>query len=70
MPAEGEFWSVADCARHLEMSGEGVRAAARSGRLKVALRLPGGQRLFRPPDVRQFGREREGRSRRRLREEA
>ncbi len=54
------YWTVADAARFLGITCEGVRKAANRGRLPVALRLSQGQRLFEPDAVRQFGRQREG----------
>jgi hypothetical protein len=47
-----------DAARLAQCTPAAIRAAAESGRLRVAVRTPGGNRLFRLADVEAFAEER------------
>lgn len=54
-----ELLTVADVSRVVQdLTPAGVRAAADSGRIRVALRTPSGVRLFTRPDAERFARER------------
>lgn len=56
-----QLLSTADAARVLDLTPNAVRAAAKTGRLKVAQETVGGIRLYRHADVLEFKREREKR---------
>lgn len=56
--AVAEFLTPAEAARILNLSPDGVRLAADSGRLRVAAQTPTGRRLFLREDVERFKRER------------
>lgn len=59
--SQQQLLSTADAARILDLTPNAVRAAAKTGRLKVAQETVGGIRLFRRSDVEAFAKAREER---------
>jgi hypothetical protein len=59
-----ELMTAADVSRleGIGLTPAGVKAAAERGALKIALRTPGGTRLFRRADALRFAAERQARS--------
>lgn len=59
MSSRQQLLSTADAARILDLTPNAVRAAAKTGRLRVAQETVGGIRLYRLSDVEEFKQRRE-----------